>query len=322
MRGNPLEFMLPKAAGKIIVGVLAIIWLLTAGPFYIVGPEQEGVILTFGRYTATTGPGFHLKFPWPIQTVYKPDVNVVQRIEFGYRSIPNTDPQRYRGFDNDPEMLSEGQMLTGDENIINVSAIVQYRITDARAYLFNVRGPEATLLDITEASIRQVIGDNAIDAVLTTGKLDLQIRIQAQVQSLADLYGLGVIIVAVQLKDVQPPDQVFFAFKDVATAREDMQAYLNEAESYRNQLIPEARADSVTMVNEAQGYATVRINRALGDADRFIAVAEEYRKNPQTTAIRLHLETLETVLARMDITIVDGDAGALTHYGLGTGGGR
>ncbi len=322
MRGNPLDTMLPRSAGKWILAAVLVMWLLIAGPFYIVGPEQEGVVLTFGRYTSTVGPGFHLKFPWPVQTVYKPAVNVVQRIEIGYRSIPNTEPQQYRGFATDPAMLDEAQMLTGDENIINVSAIVQYRISDARAFLFNVREPEATLRDITEASIRQVIGDNAIDAVLTTGKLDLQVRIQAQVQSLADLYGLGVNIVAVQLKDVQPPDQVFFAFKDVATAREDMQAYLNEAESYRNQVIPEARADSVTMVNEALGYSAVRINRALGDAYRFTAVAEEYRKNPGTTTVRMHLETLETVLARIRITIVDGDAGALTHYGLGTGGAR
>ncbi len=322
MRGIPFDAMLPKSVGKLVLGILAIVWLLTAGPFYIVGPEQEGVILTFGRYTATVGPGFHFKFPWPIQTVQKPPVNVVQRIEIGYRTVPNSDPQRYRGFADDPEMLTEAQMLTGDENIINVSAIVQYRISDARAYLFNVRDTEGTLRDIAEASIRQVIGDNAIDAVLTTGKLDLQLRIQSEVQQLTDLYGMGVNIVAVQLKDVQPPDQVFFAFKDVATAREDMQAYLNEAESYRNQVLPEARADSVTMVNEALGYATVRINRALGDAYSFTAVAEEYRKNPQTTAVRLHLETLETVLAEIDLTIVDGDAGALTHYGLGTGGAR
>ncbi len=305
---------------KWVVIVAVVLWFLIAGPFYIVGPEQEGVVLTFGRYTSTVGPGFHLKFPWPVQTVFKPPVNVVQRIEIGYRSIPNSDPQRYRGFDSDPEMLAEAQMLTGDENIINVSAIVQYRISDARAYLFNVREPEATLRDISEACIRQVIGDNAIDAVLTTGKLDLQNRIQTLVQNLADGYGMGVNIVAVQLKDVQPPDQVFFAFKDVATAREDMQAYLNEAEAYRNQVIPEAMADSVTMVNEAMGYSAVRINRALGDASRFTALAEEYRKNPGTTSARMHLETLEEVLSRVDLTIVDENAGALTHYGLGTGG--
>jgi membrane protease subunit HflK len=305
---------------KWVIVAAAVLWLLIAGPFYIVGPEEEGVVLTFGRYTSTVGPGFHLKFPWPVQTVFKPPVNVVQRIEIGYRSIPNTDPQRYRGFDSDPEMLAEAQMLTGDENIINVSAIVQYRISDARAYLFNVREPEATLRDISEACIRQVIGDNAVDAVLTTGKLDLQNRIQTLVQNLADGYGMGVNIVAVQLKDVQPPDQVFFAFKDVATAREDMQAYLNEAEAYRNQVIPDARADSVTMVNEAMGYSAVRINRALGDASRFTALAEEYRKNPGTTAARMHLETLEEVLSRVELTVVDENAGALTHYGLGTGG--
>jgi len=304
-----------KQVIMVIVAIIMIIWLLNGGPFYIVGPEEQGVVLTFGRLTSVTEPGFHFKFPWPIQTVLKAPVNVVQRIEIGFRSTESDNSLEYTGF-NDQDMLREAQMLTGDENIINCSVIVQYRIGDVTAFLFNVREPEGTLRDISEASIRQVIGDNAVDAVLTTGKLEIQTRIMLQVQEMADIYGMGVDIVAVQLKDVQPPAQVSDAFKDVATAREDMQAYINDAEGYRNQVIPEARADSVTIVNEAMGYATVRINRAIGEAERFSAIAAEYNKSPQVTSARLHLEMLENVLGDVQVTIVDENAGALTHYNL------
>jgi len=309
-----------RSVGTGLVIVAVVLWFLLGGPFYIVGPEEEGVILTFGRHTSTVGPGFHLKFPWPIQVVFKPAVNVVRRIEVGFRTIQGTNPPQFRGFATDREMLQEAQMLTGDENIINCAAIIQYKIKDSADYLFNVRHQEGTLRDISEASIRLVIGDNSVDAVLTTGKLELQGRIRDTVQEMADVYGLGVNIIAVKLMDVQPPNEVSAAFKDVATAREDMQAYINDAQGYRNQVVPAAIADSVTMVNEALGYSTIRINEALGEASRFIAVAEEYRKSPEVTTTRLQLEALRNILSKVSITVVDGSAGALTHYNLGGGG--
>ena len=301
-----------------ILALVVVLWFLLGGPFYIVDPEEAGVVLTFGRHTGTTEPGFHFKWPWPVQTVYKPPVNIVQRIEIGFRTI-SEDPPSYISFTNDRDMLTEAQMLTGDENIINVAIIVQYKISDPTDYLFNVRDQEGTLKDITEASTRLVVGDNAIDAVLTTGKLEIQTRILDMIQEIADEYGLGVNIVAVQLMDVQPPAPVFAAFKDVATAREDMQAYINEAESYRNQQIPQARADSVEAVNSALGYSAVRVNNAIGEAFRFTAVAEEYRKSPEVTTTRLHLETISNLLDTVEIMVVDESAGALTHYNLGGG---
>ncbi|OPL19753.1 MAG: hypothetical protein AVO35_01905 [Candidatus Aegiribacteria sp. MLS_C] len=309
----------PWVPGKVKWGLLALVvvlWFLLGGPFYIVDPEEAGVVLTFGRHTATTEPGFHFKWPWPVQTVYKPPINVVQRIEIGFRTVTE-DPPTYISFTNDRDMLTEAQMLTGDENIINVAMIMQYRISDPVAYLFNVRDQEGTLKDIAEASTRLVVGDNAIDAVLTTGKLEIQTRIMDLIQEISDQYGMGVKVVAVQLMDVQPPAPVFAAFKDVATAREDMQAYINEAESYRNQQIPEARADSVEMVNSALGYSAVRVNTAIGEAGRFTAVAEEYRKSPEVTATRLHLETIANLLETVEVLVVDETAGALTHYDLG-----
>ncbi len=303
-------------------GVLALVvflWIVLGGPFYIVDPEEEGVVLTFGRYTATTPPGFHFKWPWPVQKVFKPSVNIVQRIEIGFRTLSNNPPS-YISFTNDKDMLAEAQMLTGDENIIDCAITVQFRISNATDYLFNVRDPEGTLRDIAEASTRLVVGDNAIDAVLTTGKLEIQNRIMDMIQDISDEYGMGVNIIAVQLMDVQPPLPVSAAFKDVATAREDMQAYINEAESYRNQQIPNALADSVVMVNTALGYSAGRVNSAIGEAFRFTAIAEEYRKSPGVTATRLHLETLTTLFSGVSITVVDESAGALTHYNLAGGG--
>jgi modulator of FtsH protease HflK len=298
--------------------LIALLWFLLGGPFYIVGPEEVGVVLTFGRHTSTVSSGFHFKWPWPVQVVYRPAVNVIQRIEIGFRTLSN-DPPSYISFDNDSEMLAEAEILTGDENIVNCAIIVQYRIDNPTDFLFNVRDPEGALKDISEASMRMVVGDNAIDAALTTGKLEIQNRMMDYIQMIADRYGLGVDIVAVQLMDVQAPAQVSAAFKDVATAREDMQAYINQAESYRNERIPQAQADSVEMVNEALGYSALRVNTALGEAQRFIAVASEYDKSPEVTAVRLHLEALAGVLETSGVTVVDESAGALTHYNLGGG---
>ncbi len=309
------ESMFPVRYRWGLLALVVLFWFILGGPFYIVDPEEEGVVLTFGRYTSTTEPGLHFKWPWPVQTVYKPPVNVVQRIEIGFRTLSDNPPS-YISFTNDREMLAEAEMLTGDENIIDCAIIVQYRIKNAVDYLFNVRDQEGTLRDIAESCTRLVVGDNAIDAVLTTGKLDIQNRIMEIIQQIADEYGLGVNVIAVQLMDVQPPQPVSAAFKDVATAREDMQAYINEAESYRNQRIPQARADSVEMVNEAMGYSAGRVNNAIGEAFRFTAVAEEYRKSPVVTATRLHLETLTALLDTVPITVVDEAAGALTHYNL------
>jgi len=313
----------PAVPGRLRLAAIlfvALLWFLLGGPFYIVGPEEVGVVLTFGEYTSTVGSGFHFKWPWPVQVVYRPAVNVIQRIEIGFRTLSN-DPPTYISFDNDTAMLEEAEILTGDENIVNCAIIVQYRIDNPTDYLFTVRDPENALRDISEASMRLVVGDNAIDATLTTGKLEIQNRMMENIQEVADRYRLGVDIVAVQLMDVQAPAQVSGAFKDVATAREDMQAYINQAESYRNERIPQAQADSVEMVNEALGYAAIRVNTALGEAERFIAVASEYDKSPEVTAVRLHLETLSSVLAATGVTVVDESAGALTHYDL-AGGGR
>jgi len=295
----------PTTAGAIIVGVLLIVWLIFGGPVYVVGPDEEGVVQTFGKYTSSTPPGLHFKLPWPIQSVTLPKVTEVKRLEVGFRTIRQGPPAVYIDARNDARMLKEAQMLTGDENVVNSSMIVQYKIRDSVAYLFNVKNQEGTLHDLAEAAERQVIGNRPIDDALTVGKTDIQFEIRDKIQSMSDLYGIGVQIIAVQLQDVQPPQQVAAAFKDVATAKEDRNRIVNTALGYNNEQIPRARGKAEKMKREAEAYELERIAMAEGDVGRFVALAEEYKKAPSITKERLYLETMKSVLPRFRKVIID-----------------
>jgi len=194
-------------SGLILKGVLALavlVWVVAGGPAYTVAPDEQGVVLTFVRYTRTTEPGFHLKWPWPIQTVEEPQVAEVKRIEIGFRSIVSHGATSYQTFLDTPALRQESQMLTGDENVVDCSMAVQFRIKNALDYLFNFRRgeSESTLRAVGEAALRQAVGDHPIDDVLTTGKVEVQNEIRDKIQELADAYGTGVTIVAVQLQDV------------------------------------------------------------------------------------------------------------------------
>jgi membrane protease subunit HflK len=217
-------------------------------------------------------------------------------------------------------MLREAQMLTGDENVVNNSMIVQYKIKDAVAYLFNVKDQEGTLHDLAEAAERQVVGNRPIDDTLTTGKTDIQLEILDKIQTMADQFGLGVTITAVQLQDVQPPSQVAAAFKDVATAKEDRDGIINNARGYQNEKIPQARGKAAQLLREAEGYERERVAKAEGDAARFLALAEEYKKAPAITKERLYLETMKSVLPRVKKVIIDDQASIVNLNQLNPGG--
>ncbi len=298
----------PPKLGMALLLLLILVWFIFGGPFYIVDADEEGIIQTFGRYTSSTSPGLHFKFPWPIQTVKLPKVTQVKRIEVGFRTVSQGPPAVYRDAGNDPRMLKEAQMLTGDENVVNSSMIVQYRIRNPVAYLFNVRDPTQTLHHLAEAAERQVVGNRPIDDTLTVGKTEIQIEIQEKIQSLADLYDIGVQIIAVQLQDVQPPREVANAFKDVATAKEDRNRIINTARGYQNEKIPQARGEAAKLLREAEGYERERVARAEGDVSRFLALAKEYEKARSITRERLYLETMKAVLPRFKKVIVDEEA--------------
>ena len=276
----------------VLIGIL-VIWLLTG--IYVVGPDEVGVVRTFGKFTRVTQSGLNWKFPSPIETANTPKVTEVKRIEFGFRSLKNG---QYRTVEK------ESLMLTGDENIVDAEMIVQYKIKDPVKYLFNIVEPELTVREAAEASLRTVVGRNKIDETLTTGKFTIQEETKEQVQSILDKYESGIHIVAVQLQDVSPPKEVIGAFKDVASAKEDKNRMINQAEGYRNDVIPKARGEAEAMIRDAEGFRESRIKRAEGDATKFTTILKEYKKAKSITEKRLYLETMEKVLPGIDKIIV------------------
>ena len=276
----------------VLIGIL-VIWLLTG--IYVVGPDEVGVVRTFGKFTRVTQSGLNWKFPSPIETANTPKVTEVKRIEFGFRSLKNG---QYRTVEK------ESLMLTGDENIVDAEMIGQYKIKDPVKYLFNIVEPELTVREAAEASLRTVVGRNKIDETLTTGKFTIQEETKEQVQSILDKYESGIHIVAVQLQDVSPPKEVIGAFKDVASAKEDKNRMINQAEGYRNDVIPKARGEAEAMIRDAEGFKESRIKRAEGDATKFTTILKEYKKAKSITEKRLYLETMEKVLPGIDKIIV------------------
>ena len=276
----------------VIIGIV-ILWLLSG--IYIVGPDEVGVVRTFGAFSRVTQSGLNWKFPAPIESVKTPKVTEVKRIEIGFRTMRNG---QYRTVEK------ESLMLTGDENIVDAEMIVQYKIKDPVDYLFKIVGPELTVREAAEASLRTVVGRNKIDETLTTGKFTIQEETKIQLQTILDNYQSGIHVVAVQLQDVSPPKEVIGAFKDVASAKEDKNRMINQAEGYRNDVIPKARGEGEAMIRDAEGFKESRIKRAEGDAAKFTTILKEYRKAKTITEKRLYLETMEKVLPDIEKIIV------------------
>ncbi len=286
------QIKVPKFKPSMLLGIVIlvlVVWIVP-GLFYFVEPDEEGVVTTFGKFSRTTGPGLHFKFPSPIEHATTPKVRQVRREEIGFRAPPNGPKQKVP-----PESL----MLTGDQNIIDINLVVQYKIADSVAYLFNVKRPRKLVRDSAETVIRGIIGSRKIDDALTIGKADIQIKAQEMIQALLDKYESGIQIVTVQLQDVDPPEQVAASFKDVVSAREDKERMINEAQGYRNAVIPEARGKAAQIVRAAEAYREQIIRVSEGDVNRFISQFEEYKKAPEITRRRIYLETMEEVLPTM-----------------------
>jgi len=289
------------AAAFILIVVLIVVWT----GFYTVESSERGVVRRFGEAVRDAEPGLHFKLPWPIEVVNTPKVKEVKRVEIGFRTIPRTSPAQYRG------VSEESLMLTGDTNIVDLDLIVQYKITDVRDYLFNVRDVQGTIKDAAEAAIRQIVGNSNIDDILTIGKDEAALGAQDIIQKIVDLYGCGVLITAVQLQDVYPPEQVRSAFDAVNSAREQKNQMINEAEAYKERIVPEARGRAEKVILEAEGYREQRVAEAKGDAGRFLTLLAEYKKAPDVTRERLYIETMEKILPEMKKFIVEKEEGAL-----------
>ena len=299
------EVEIPEFNFKImpLLGAALALWLFTG--VYMVGPDEVGVVRTFGEYTRVAQSGLNYHFPYPIEQVNTPAVTEVKRIEIGFRTLRNG---QYRTVEK------ESLMLTGDENIVDAEMIVQYKIKDPVSYLFNIVEPELTVRQAAEASLRTVVGRNKIDETLTTGKFAIQEGTKTQLQLILDKYESGIHVVAVQLQDVSPPKEVIGAFKDVASAKEDKNRMVNQAEGYRNDVIPKARGEAEAMIRDAEGFKQARIKRSEGDAAKFTTILKEYRKAKSITQKRLYLETMEKVLPDIEkIIIPDKDSGNMLN---------
>lgn len=300
----------PVKGLKTIIALGAIV-LFFVSAFYTVAPDEQGVVKRFGEVVRITNPGPHFRVPI-IETVFKPQVTKIHPVAIGFRRDPSGRAQ---------VLPREALMLTGDENILQVETVVQYRIQDAEAYLFNVAGVEATIKKSSEAAVREVLGKTQVDDALTTGKQQIQTETQKIAQEILDSYGAGVEITTVQLKDVSPPKEVVAAFKDVASAKEDRERLIRQAQSYENDIIPRAKGQAAQTVNEAEAFAQARVQRAKGEGDRFLKQLTEYRRGKDVIRKRIYIETMEHILPGMDKVIIEGKVadGILPYLPLSPG---
>ncbi|MEO6682141.1 MAG: FtsH protease activity modulator HflK [Ginsengibacter sp.] len=282
----------------VLLGILAL--LLLSGGFFQIKPEELGVVTRFGKFSRTVEPGLNFKIPL-METIYKVPVERQQKLEFGFRTTSTRSTQSsYTKSDTKAESL----MLTGDLNLADVEWVVQFRVEDPYNFLFKVKDPETSLRDISEASMRQVVGDRTVNEVLTVGRTEVASKAQEMIQNLCNEYSLGVKIDQVVLQDVNPPDQVKAAFNAVNQAQQEKETLINEARSAYNKVIPKARGQAQETLQKAEGYALERVNNAKGEVARFNDLYTEYIKAPDVTRRRIYLETMNKVLPNLGTKII------------------
>ena len=299
---NIPQIKIPQFKPSMVWGIillLLVVWIIP-GTFYFVEPDEEAVVTRFGKFDRTNSPGLHFKYPSPIEHAATPKITQVRRAEIGFRTAQGRPTQ---------SVPAESLMLTGDQNIVDMNLVVQYRIMDSVQYLFNVRRPHKLIRDAAETVIRGITGSKKIDEALTTGKAEIQVLAKDQIQALLDKYKSGLQVVTIQLQAVHPPEQVADSFKDVVRAREDKERMINEAQGYRNAVIPEARGQAAQIVRVAEGYREEKIKRAEGDAKRILQQYGEYKKAPDITRKRIYLETMEQILPEINKVIIGNKKG-------------
>jgi modulator of FtsH protease HflK len=296
--------------GGLSGGFLALIILVGAAVvgFYSftvsVRPDEQGVVLRFGQFDRQLTPGLNFRWPYPIETVYLPQVTRVNRVEIGMRATP-TSSMFGGGSEVVRDVPEESLMLTGDENIGDVDFVVFWRIKDASSYLFNIQNPQSTVKDVAESAMREIVGQNDITPILTRNRRENEDAVRNLMQRTLDSYGAGIQITQVQLQKVDPPSQVIDAFRDVQAARADQERLQNEADAYANRVVPEARGEAQRILQGAQGYKEQTVAEASGRTDRFLKVYEEYAKAPEVTRRRMFLETMERVMGSTEKIIID-----------------
>ncbi len=301
---NPKRGLLP-------ILIIAIIFLAVVGgssSMYKVDTEETGVVLRFGKFAKFANPGLHFKLPFGIEQVYLVPTGRVLKEEFGYRTVTPGIRTTY----NKRGLEEESLTLTGDLNVSDVEWIVQFQVIDPFKYIFRIKDPISTIRDIAEAMVRKVIGDANVTQVLTTDRAALAIQIQNMLQKTLKEYDIGVRIVTVKFQDVNPPEAVKNAFNEVNEAEQQKESLIFQAREQFNREVPKARGQAKQALQEAEGYAVERINKARGETNRFLALLKEYKKAPLVTRRRIHIETMEEVLPKLEeIYIMDAQTGGL-----------
>jgi membrane protease subunit HflK len=287
-----------------LLGLAALVALWLASGFYRVQPDEQGVVLRFGAFVRTALPGLNYHVPWPVETVLRPSVTRINRIEIGYGS----------GGGAAREVPEEGLMLTGDENIIDINFAVFWRVKDAVAYLFNTRTPAVIIKAVAESAMREVIGRTPIQPALTEARASIETGVASEMQTILDAYGTGVEITQVQLQKVDPPSAVIDSFRDVQRANTDAERMRNEAEAYRNDIVPRARGDAARVTAEAEGARLASIAEATGQTQRFLSVLTAYQVAKQVTLDRMYIEAMQDVLSHSPATVVDGNLRGLVPF--------
>lgn len=301
-------------ARGILIAVLlvVVVWLLSG--LYRVQPGENGIELLFGRYVNTTQPGLNFWAPWPIGSVQKPNVEKTNQTNIGFRSLGAIGRN-----DNVRDIAQESLMLTGDQNIIDIDFVVQWRIKNAPNFLFNIRDPQSTVKLAAESSIREIVGQTPLEEVLATKRTEVESRTREVLQRIMDDYKAGVFIADVKMQKVDPPQRVIDAFNDVQRARQDKEREQNQAEKYRNDIVPKAKGEASKMKEDAKAYRERLIKEAEGEAKRFLSVYEAYTTGKDVTTRRLYLERMQDVLSRSEKVIVDkgqGGAGVVPYLPL------
>ena len=307
---NKAKLNLPPELGKILkywrpIATLLVLVLILLSSIFQISTEEVGVITRFGKYVRQVEPGLNIKIPFA-EDVYKVPVERQQKLEFGFRTARAGKNTQYRKASSTKD---ESLMLTGDLNLAEVQWVVQYRVDDAYKNLFKVRNPQSTLRIISEAAMRQIVGDRTVNEVLTVGRTEIASKLEELIQQICREYSMGLKIEQVVLQDVNPPEPVKAAFNAVNEAQQEKETLINQAKSEYNKVIPKARGQAEETIQQAKGYAAERVNNADGEAARFTALYNEFVKAPEVTKRRIYLETMSNVIPKIGNVVITDQKG-------------
>ncbi len=282
-------------------GILAILLIWLASGFYQVQPNEEAIVLRFGAYNDTTTPGLHYHLPYPVETVRKVNITQERSINLGVQEF--REPREPKA-----NIFTESHMLTGDENIVDINLTIVWRVENAKDYVFNMQNPDQTVRVAAQSVLREIVGQSQMMPIISGDRGKVEDETKEELQKVLDEFGAGIRIVRVKLQKADPPKQVVDAFNEVQRAKADMERFKNEAEAYRNEVLPKSRGEAAQRLQNAEAYKQAVVSKAKGEAERFLSVYDAYKNGKDVTIKRLYLETMEKVLGNSDTVIIDSGA--------------